>query len=169
MFFFLQCLKVRILIISLRRLPDFPTFQPFWWLSCFYLCNMNMTIDSSPAEKLSKLIVVGDRVLIKPKAESERTKTGLFLPPGVEEKEEIGWGWIMKIGPGYPIPIPPDDLEPWKAADERIKYVPLQAKVGDLAIFLKRAAYEVQYQDEKYFIVPQSSILMLERDEDLVS
>lgn len=128
---------------------------------------MNKMIDSSPAEKLSKLVVVGDRVLIKPKAETERTKTGLFLPPGVEEKEEIGWGWIMKIGPGYPIPIPPDDLEPWKAADERIKYVPLQAKVGDLAIFLKRAAFEVIYEDERYFIVPQGSILMLERDEDL--
>ena len=129
---------------------------------------MEKTIDTSPAEKLSRLVVVGDRVLIKPKAETERTKTGLFLPPGVEEKEEIGWGWIMKIGPGYPIPVPTDDsLEPWKDATERIKYVPLQTKVGDLAIFLKRAAYEVIYQDEKYFIVPQGSILMLERDEDL--
>jgi chaperonin GroES len=131
---------------------------------------MESTQDTSPAAKLSRLIVVGDRVLIKPKAESERTKTGLFLPPGVEEKEEIGWGWIMKIGPGYPIPIPSDEsLEPWKAADERIKYVPLQAKVGDLAIFLKRASFELVYQDEKYFIVPQGSILMLERDEDLIS
>lgn len=130
---------------------------------------MEKTIDTSPAEKLARLVVVGDRVLIKPKAETERTKTGLFLPPGVEEKEEIGWGWIMKIGPGYPIPIPTDDsLEPWKDATERIKYVPLQTKVGDLAIFLKRAAYEVVYQDEKYFIVPQGSILMLERDEDLI-
>lgn len=125
--------------------------------------------EISPADKLSKLIVVGDRVLIRPKAESERTKTGLFLPPGVEEKEEIGWGWIMKIGPGYPIPVPSDEhLEPWKAADERIKYVPLQAKVGDLAIFLKRAAFEVQYQEDKYFIVPQGSILMLEREDDLI-
>jgi chaperonin GroES len=130
---------------------------------------MNPIHDSSPAQKLSKLIVVGDRVLIKPKSETERTKTGLYLPPGVEEKEEIGWGWIMKIGPGYPIPVPTDEsLEPWKAADERIKYVPLQAKVGDLAIFLKRAAFEVIYQDEKYFIVPQGSVLMLERDEDLI-
>lgn len=130
---------------------------------------MEKTINTSPAEKLARLVVVGDRVLIKPKAETERTKTGLFLPPGIEEKEEIGWGWIMKTGPGYPIPVPTDDhLEPWKAADERIKYVPLQAKVGDLAIFLKGAAYEVVYEDEKYFIVPQASILMLERDEDLL-
>ncbi len=131
---------------------------------------MKTRTENTPAEKLARLIIVGDRVLIKPKAETERTKTGLFLPPGVEEKEEIGWGWIMKIGPGYPIPVPTDDsLEPWKEADERIKYVPLQTKVGDLAIFLKRAAFEVIYEDEKYFIVPQGSILMLERDEDLIS
>lgn len=131
---------------------------------------MEKFMENSPAEKLARLVVIGDRVLIKPKAESERTKTGLFLPPGVEEKEEIGWGWIMKTGPGYPIPIPTDEsLEPWKDAAERIKYVPLQTKVGDLAIFLKRAAYEVVYEDEKYFIVPQGSILMLERDEDLIS
>jgi chaperonin GroES len=128
-----------------------------------------MAMDDSPAKRLSKLIVVGDRVLIKPKAEAERTRGGLFLPAGVEEKEEIGWGWIMKIGPGYPILVSPDDsFEPWKNPDERVKYVPLPAKAGDLAIFIKRASFEVIYGDEKYFIVPHASILMLERDEDLI-
>ena len=52
---------------------------------------MKTRTENTPAEKLARLIIVGDRVLIKPKAETERTKTGLFLPPGVEEKEEIGW------------------------------------------------------------------------------
>ena len=48
-----------------------------------------------------------------------------------------------------------------------MKYVPLQVKEGDLAVFLQGGAYEVMYQGEKYFIVPQSSILMIERDENL--
>jgi chaperonin GroES len=43
----------------------------------------------------------------------------------------------------------------------------LQAKEGDLAIFLLGGATEIMYQNEKYFIVPQSAILMLEREEDL--
>lgn len=116
--------------------------------------------------KLDRLIVVGDRVLIKPKSEADRTSSGLFLPPGVKEKEEIRSGWVMKIGPGYPIPIPSGD-EPWKDPDEKIKYVPLQAKEGDLAIFLHKSAFEVEYEQEKYFIVPQGAILMLERDEGL--
>jgi len=121
----------------------------------------------TPEEKLNKIIVVGDRVLIKPKKISERTSSGLYLPPGVQEKEKLQSGYIMKVGPGYPIPLPGDDDEPWKDKDEQIKYIPLQTKEGDLAIFLQRGAIEIIYEGEKYFIVPQSSILMLERDEDL--
>ncbi|MFW5759912.1 MAG: co-chaperone GroES [Cyclobacteriaceae bacterium] len=124
---------------------------------------MELTADN----KLKKLIVVGDRVLIKPKKHSEKTESGLFLPPGVQEKDKIQSGYIMKTGPGYPIPLPVDDDEPWKETEEKIKYVPLQAKVGDLAIFLQKSAFEVVYEGEKYYIVPQASILMLEREEDL--
>lgn len=117
--------------------------------------------------KLRKIIVVGDRVLIKPKKMSERTESGLYLPPGVQEKEKVQSGYVMKTGPGYPIPMPIEEDEPWKDQDEKIKYVPLQAKAGDLAIFLQKGAFEIMYEGEKYFIVPQSSILMLEREEDL--
>lgn len=124
---------------------------------------MELTSDN----KLKNLIVVGDRVLIKPKKSEEKTKTGLYLPPGVQEKEHIQSGYVMKTGPGYPLPMPTDDDEPWKEAEEKVKYIPLQAREGDLAIYLNKGAYEVMYQGEKLYIVPQSSILMLEREEDL--
>jgi len=118
--------------------------------------------------KLKKLIVVGDRVLIRPKSPSDKTKSGLYLPPGVQEKEQIQSGYVIKTGPGYPIPLPHDNSdEPWKDTQEKIQYVPLQVKEGDLAIFLLGGSHEVQYQGEKYYIVPQSSILMLERDDEL--
>ena len=118
--------------------------------------------------KLGKLIVVGDRVLVKPRMHSDKTKSGLYLPQGVQEKEKIQSGYIMKVGPGYPIPLPADDIdELWKEVDEKVKYVPLQGREGDLAIFLQKGAYEVEYAGEKYFIVPQHSILMLVRDEGL--
>ena len=116
---------------------------------------------------LEKINVVGDRVLVKPRKEPGRTDSGLYLPPGVREKEKIQYGYVVKSGPGYPIPLPIDNDEPWKKEDEKIKYVPLQVKEGDLAVFLQAGAYEVLYQGEKYFIVSQSSILMIERDEDL--
>ncbi len=106
-------------------------------------------------------------MLIKPKKMGERTESGLYLPPGVQEKEKIQSGYIMKVGPGYPIPLPAEEDEPWKDREEQIKYIPLQTKEGDLAIFLQRGAIEVMYEQDKYYIVPQSSILMIEREEDL--
>ena len=120
----------------------------------------------TPDNKLRKLIIVGDRVLIRPARPSDRTDSGLYLPPGVSEREKVQQGYIVKIGPGYVVPQPPDD-EPWKATEEQVKYIPLQAREGDLAIFLLNGATEVQYGGDKYFIVPQSAILMLERDEEL--
>jgi len=117
---------------------------------------------------LDKLIVVGDRVLIKPKTLESKTKSGLYLPPGYKEKEEIRTGYIVKAGPGYPIPLPADDAEePWKNKEDQIKYIPLQAREGDLAIFMQKGAIEIVFHGEKYFIVPQHSILLLERDEGL--
>lgn len=116
--------------------------------------------------KLQNIIIVGDRVLIKPKTETDRTKTGLYLPPGVQEKEVVQSGYIMKVGPGYPIPLPSEGMDDsWKDAEDKIKYIPLQAKEGDLALFLQKGAFEVFYEGEKYFIVPQHSILMLERQD----
>ncbi|QGW29485.1 co-chaperone GroES [Phnomibacter ginsenosidimutans] len=123
---------------------------------------MMLTSDNT----FKKLIVIGDRVLIRPSKPEEKTVSGLYLPPGVQEKEKVQQGYVIKTGPGYAIPMPVDS-EPWKAEEEQVKYIPLQAREGDLAIFLVSGATEVMYEGEKYFIVPQSAILMLEREEDL--
>ncbi|MCF8378398.1 MAG: co-chaperone GroES family protein [Bacteroidales bacterium] len=125
-------------------------------------------MEISKNNKLKNLIVVGDRMLIKPAKPDSKTKGGLLLPPGYKEKEEVQTGYVIKVGPGYPIPIPADDMdEPWKQSEEKIKYIPLQAQEGDLAIFMQKSAVEIIYNNEKYFIVPQHSILLLERDESL--
>ena len=138
-----------------------------------FLCDlypvktMELLMKLTPDNKLKKLIVVGDRVLIQPIKQTEKTDSGLYLPPGVQEKEKIQSGYVIKVGPGYPLPLPADEDEMWKGKDDQVKYLPLQAQEGDLAIFLQRGAVEVIYEKEKYFIVPQASILMLEREEDL--
>jgi chaperonin GroES len=121
---------------------------------------MRLTNDNT----FKKLIVIGDRVLIRPFKASERTDSGLFLPPGVQEKEKVQHGYVIKTGPGYAIPM---EDESWKGSDEQVKYIPLQAKEGDLAVFLASGAIEVVYESERYYIVPQGAILMLEREEDM--
>ena len=125
---------------------------------------MSLQIDHTD---LSKFIVVGDRVLIKPKSPMEKTKGGLLLPPGVQESERIQSGYVVKVGPGYPIPAIAEIDEPWKAKCDEVKYVPIQPHEGDLAIYLQNNAYEIEFNGEKYIIVSQSSILLLIRDESL--
>jgi co-chaperonin GroES (HSP10) len=118
-------------------------------------------------KNIHKLLVVGDRVLIRPEEDTEKTTSGLYLPVGVQEKEKVHSGYILKAGPGYPIPANIDDDEPWKEKREKVRYVPLQCKEGDLAIFLRKEAVEIEYEKEKLYIVPQSAILLLVREDFL--
>ncbi|NLL28313.1 MAG: co-chaperone GroES [Bacteroidales bacterium] len=114
---------------------------------------------------MKNIIIVGDRVLIKPKTETEQTRSGLYLPVGYQQKELLREGYVIQVGPGYPLPS--DDFdEPWKSnTGDNLRYIPLQAKPGDCAIFLQKNAIEVIINEEKHFIVPQNAILILERDE----
>jgi len=123
---------------------------------------MHLTAEN----KLKKIIIVGDRVLIKLKKADEKTSSGLFLPPGVREKEQVQQGYIIKAGPGYPIPVHAEENEPWKKQEDKVSYIPLQAKEGDLAVFLFNGAHEIMYEGEKFYIVSQQAILMLEREEE---
>jgi chaperonin GroES len=118
-------------------------------------------------QNLDKFIMVGDRVLIKPKSPIDKTKSGLYLPPGVQEKERIHAGYVLKVGPGYPIPAINEVDEPWKDKSSEVKYVPLQPKEGDLAIYMQTNALEIEFRKEKYIIIPHSAILMIIRDESL--
>jgi len=115
----------------------------------------------------SKIIVVGDKVLIKPEEDIQKTNSGLYLPPGVKQKEKVQGGYIIKAGPGYPVGAGNDD-EPWKE-DKENKYISLQAREGDFALFLRRDAIEIELDRKKMVIVPQSAILLLHRDEDLLN
>lgn len=118
-------------------------------------------------QNLDKFIMVGDRVLIKPKSPLDKTQSGLFLPPGIQAKEKTQAGYVLKVGPGYPIPAINDSDEPWKEKHDEVKYLPLQLKVGDMAIFLQNSGYEFEFKKEAYIIVPHSAILMIIRDENL--
>ncbi len=135
-----------------------------------YFLFLLKRINKMTGNWLDRIIVVGDRVLIKPKSEDSKTPGGLFLPPGYEEKEVVQSGYVVKTGPGYPIPMPGEEPdEPWKPKKEPVNYIPLQAQPGDLAVFLKKGAIEIHFHDIKYYIVSQYSILLLERDEEEIN
>jgi co-chaperonin GroES (HSP10) len=107
--------------------------------------------------------MIGDKVLIEPHSAEQRTGSGLYLPPGVKDKEPVRQGIIVKVGPGYMLPS--DDMdEEWKPLEQRQHYMPLQVEEGQWAVFLKNAAWEVRLDTRAYYIVPQSAILMVYSD-----
>jgi len=116
-----------------------------------------------------KIILVGDRLLIEPDRDQEKTPHGLYLPPGVKEKEKVQAGYVVKVGPGYPVVNPNFiEQEPWSTTPkEPVKYIPLQAEEGDYALFLRDNAIEIEFEGKQFLIVQQSHLLMIIRPDTL--
>ena len=113
-----------------------------------------------------QLLVVGDRVLITPEeGEEHRTRVGLYLPATAIDTQAVQTGLIVATGPGDPLPDPSAfDDEPWRAGEKTPRHRPLQAQVGDHAIFFRKAAVEITFEGTRYLVVPQAAILVLVRD-----
>ncbi|HTG54387.1 MAG TPA: co-chaperone GroES family protein [Gemmatimonadaceae bacterium] len=115
-------------------------------------------------KKERELIVVGDRVLVAVEAGEERSKVGLYLPPTAVDNQAVQGGRIVATGPGLPMLDPAETSEePWRTAAREARFIPMQARVGDYALFFRRAAVEITFEDERYLVVPQTAILALVR------
>jgi co-chaperonin GroES (HSP10) len=113
-----------------------------------------------------KLVVVGDRILVSPEEGEERTSVGLYLPPTAVDRQAVQGGRIVATGPGTPISPPTElDDEPWKVPAGEARFVPMQARVGDYALFFRKAAVEITFETKRYLVVPQAAILVLVRSE----
>ncbi len=117
--------------------------------------------------KNKQIIVVGDRILIRPEAGEKKSAAGLYLPPSVLEKQDVRGGVVVEVGPGIPLGKPDESMdEPWDNDNTAaIRYIPTQAEIGDYALFVSKAAIEINVEDVQYLIVPQSAILVLIRDD----
>ena len=80
---------------------------------------------------------MGERVVIKPLATEEVTKSGIVLPDTAKEKPQEGE--VMAVGPG-------------RALDNG-GYAALQVKVGDRVIFSKYAGTEIKQDGQEYLIL----------------
>ena len=113
-----------------------------------------------------QLLVVGDRVLISPEDGDERTRVGLYLPATAIDSQQVQTGLIMATGPGNPVAdLGSLDDEPWKIDAREPRSRSMQARVGDHAIFFRKAAVEITFEETKYLVVPQAAILVLIRDD----
>ena len=113
-----------------------------------------------------QILVVGDRILIRPDSGESKSPAGLYLPPSVIEKQEVRGGMVVEVGPGIPLGNPDGTRdEPWKEKISDVKYIPTQAEIGDYALFLGKASIEIKIEEKDYLIVSQSAILILIRDD----
>jgi len=112
------------------------------------------------------LIVVGDRVLVRLEEGEERTNVGLYLPPTAVDNQAVQGGEIVATGPGLPMPSPDSNVdEPWRITSRETRFLPMQARQGDYALFFRKAAVEITFEGDRYLVVPQAAILALVRDE----
>ncbi|MEE8192992.1 MAG: co-chaperone GroES family protein [Gemmatimonadales bacterium] len=122
-------------------------------------------------DPMKKLVVVGDRVLIAPEEGEERTNVGLYLPPTAIDRQAVQSGRIIATGPGTPLSAPTElGEEPWKdiGGGSEPRYVPMQARPGDFALFFRKAAVEITFEGKQYLVVPQAAILVLVRPQDIL-
>lgn len=114
-----------------------------------------------------QLLVIGDRVLIRVEDGEERSKVGLYLPATAVDNQAVQGGTVVATGPGQPLPSVEEHLdEPWRITGSKdTRYVPMQVHVGDYALFFRKAAVEITFENERYLVVPQAAILTLARDE----
>lgn len=87
---------------------------------------------------------LADRVVIKPQAKEEKTKSGLFLPD-TASKEKPQEGLVVAVGEGK--------------LDDNGKRVPVAVQVGDRVLFAKYAGTEIKLDDEDYLILAEKDIL----------
>src|SRR3970040_945271 len=119
------------------------------------------------ADVPKKLIVVGDRVLIPPEEGEERTTVGLYLPPTAMDHQAVQSGRILATGPGTPLSEPATlDDEPWRITSPQTRFVPMQARIGDYALFFRKAAVEITFETKRYLVVPQAALLVPGRQGD---
>jgi len=116
-----------------------------------------------------QLIVVGDRLLIRPEEGEERTNAGLYLPQNAVAARQARGGWVISVGPGVPVLHPMDMMDDhWNngegSSDPPPRFMPLQAQEGDYALFLHKAAVEITFEKKNYLIVPNSAVLVLMRE-----
>ena len=88
-----------------------------------------------------KVKPLGDRVLIHPSEEVDKTAGGIYVPDTAKEKPQEGE--VVAVG---------------KGRVEDGKTVPMEVKVGDKVLYGKYSGQEITVESEEYQIMRESDI-----------
>ena len=90
-----------------------------------------------------KLRPLGDRIVVEPAEQEERTASGIILPETAKEKPQEGK--VIAAGPGK--------------LNEDGSRSPMDTTVGDRVLYAKYAGTEVKLDGKKLLILRESAIL----------
>ena len=85
---------------------------------------------------------LGDRVLVEPSKEEEKTKGGIIIPDTAKEKPQQGK--VVAVGPGK--------------RDDSGKVVPMNVAAGDNVLYGKYGGNEIKLEGKEYMLMDQSDI-----------
>lgn len=97
------------------------------------------------AKSGTKIVPLGDKVVLKRQAAEDVTAGGIVLPESAKDKPQRGE--VLAIGDGH---IKDDGSR-----------VPLTVKEGDRVIFSSYAGDEIKIGDEEYLLLRESDILAI--------
>jgi len=92
-----------------------------------------------------KLRPLGDRVVVEPAEQEERTESGLYIPETAKEKPQKGT--ILAVGDGR--------------RDDDGKRVPMDVEKGQTILFARYGGTEVKIDGKKLLIMKESDILAI--------
>jgi chaperonin GroES len=92
-----------------------------------------------------KLRPLGDRVVVEPLEQEERTESGLYIPETAKEKPQKGT--ILAVGAGR--------------RDEDGKRIPMDVETGQSILFAKYGGTEVKIDGKKLLILKEGDILAI--------
>ena len=92
-----------------------------------------------------KMKPLGDRVIVEPLEQEEKTASGIILPETAKEKPQQGT--VLAVGPGR--------------RDDAGKRVPMDVKVGDKVLFQKYGGTEIKLEDKKVLILRETDIMAI--------
>ena len=100
-------------------------------------------MTSTVSSTATQLKPLGDRLVVRPSAREEMTKSGIVLPDTAKERPQEGT--ILSVGPGRTL----DDG----------KREPMELREGQKVLFQKYAGTEFKLDDEDLLILSQKDVL----------
>lgn len=98
---------------------------------------------ATATKKKTKLIPLGDRLVISPVVQEEVLASGIVIPDTAKEKPQQGN--VIAAGPGR--------------VDDDGKRVAMEVEVGDRVLYAKYSGQEIKIDQEEYIVLSEKDIL----------